>query len=638
MAVQRLLLTLVLTTIVSLTGTIADKPLDSYCLSTINDPSTGSTEHRLAIIGKLVDNLSDGAMRNGGFQYDSFGAPPDKVFGLVMCYIDYNWTLCETCLASLLSFPREECRDGWTAGVIWSYSYVRDMASMNYTRWKLMNRLVDEASRSLLRPVNGSLAYKDSYGTSLEMYGVMECSRNLPSNDCVDCLQSLLTNLTARTKNDSIMTAYIKSYSCYIIYSMEPIEIRTPSPAEPPEIPSPSPAEPPEISSPPPAAAVSMVVGFIFCLAILAWCYWRWQKERTDEMEQEDIFGDEEMKEELRKGTGPRRFRYHELAVATGRFADSEKLGEGGFGSVYRGHIKDLNLDVAIKRVSKSSKQGRKEYVSEVRVISRLRHRNLVQLIGWCHGSGELLLVYELMPNGSLDTHLYNTDNKLSWPTRYDIVLGIGYALLYLHEEWEQCVLHRDIKPSNVMLDASFNAKLGDFGLARLVDHSKGSHTTELAGTTGYMDPECMRVGRASIESDIYSFGVVLLEISTGRRPVVVLPDNTVIHLAQRVSELYDHGRILDAADQRLNGELDVGEMERVMVVGLLCTCHDSSLRPSIRQAINVLRFEAPLPNLPLKMSLVVSQGIPPQFLLSSGQNSGLTGCASIGSAEQRNA
>ncbi|KQJ85893.1 hypothetical protein BRADI_4g02304v3 [Brachypodium distachyon] len=312
------------------------------------------------------------------------------------------------------------------------------------------------------------------------------------------------------------------------------------------------------------------------------------------------------MADEFRKGTGPKRFRYNELANATGNFADSGKLGEGGFGSVYKGFFKDINLDVAIKRVSKSSKQGRKEYISEVRIISRLRHRNLVQLIGWCHGGGELLLVYELMPKGSLDTHLYNKEDILTWSVRHQIVLGIGSALLYLHQDWEQCVLHRDIKPSNVMLDASFSAKLGDFGLARLVDHCHGSHTTELAGTMGYMDPDCMVTGRASAESDIYSFGVVLLEVACGRRPVVVLLDGTVVHLAQRVSELNDQGRALDAADLRLKGEFDIQEMERVIAVGLWCTRHAPSLRPSIRQAVNVLRFEAPLPILPARGPLPV--------------------------------
>uniref|UniRef100_A0A804M0S9 Protein kinase domain-containing protein n=1 Tax=Zea mays TaxID=4577 RepID=A0A804M0S9_MAIZE len=239
--------------------------------------------------------------------------------------------------------------------------------------------------------------------------------------------------------------------------------------------------------------------------------------------------------------------------MATSFFSEKEKLGEGGFGSVYRGYLKDLDLHVAIKRVSKSSKQGRKEYVSEVKITSRLRHRNLVQLIGWCHVGDELLLVYELMPNGSLDSHVHSTGNVLSWQRRHEIVLGIGSALLYLHQEWEQCVLHRDIKPSNVMLDASFNAKLGDFGLARLVDHERQSHTTALAGTMGYMDPECMFSGSASTSSDVYSFGVVVLEVATGRRPIVDTEEEHVtMHLVQWIWERYGQGRILDCTTDEL--------------------------------------------------------------------------------------
>ncbi|KAL6648148.1 hypothetical protein ACP70R_012372 [Stipagrostis hirtigluma subsp. patula] len=165
--------------------------------------------------------------------------------------------------------------------------------------------------------------------------------------------------------------------------------------------------------------------------------------------EESDILDEEAIEDELKDGTGPKRFRYHELAVATDNFSDNRKLGEGGFGSVYRGFLEELRLHVAIKR-----------------------------LIGWCHGGGELLLVYELVP------------------------------------------------------------KLGDFGLARLVDHGRASHTTVLAGTMGYMDPECMVTGRASAESDVYSFGVVLLEVACGRVPAVALPDGAVVRLAQRVSEL----------------------------------------------------------------------------------------------------
>ncbi|CAL4891077.1 unnamed protein product [Urochloa decumbens] len=304
--------------------------------------------------------------------------------------------------------------------------------------------------------------------------------------------------------------------------------------------------------------------------------------------------------------TGPRRFWYDELAAATGDFSDDRRLGSGGFGSVYRGFMADTNRDVAVKRVSKSSRQGWNEFASEVRIISRLRHRNLVQLIGWCHGSDgddELLLVYELMPNGSLDAHIYDTEKVLTWPVRYGIALGVGASLLYLHEDAERRVVHRDIKPSNVMLDETFTAKLGDFGLARLIDDGRRSHTTGVAGTMGYMDPECMLAGRTSVESDVYSFGVLLLEIACGRRPAVRVGDEEYfVHLVQWVWDLYGGGSILDAKDARLDGKFDGREMACTMLVGLWCAHPDRSLRPTIRQAVNVLRFEAPPPSLPAKM------------------------------------
>ncbi|MFS8010697.1 putative protein kinase RLK-Pelle-L-LEC family [Helianthus anomalus] len=194
--------------------------------------------------------------------------------------------------------------------------------------------------------------------------------------------------------------------------------------------------------------------------------------------------------EDLEQGAGPKRFSYRDLALATNNFTDDLKLGEGGFGCVYRGFLTRERRLVAVKKISKGSKQGKKEYITEVKIISSLRHRNLVQLIGWCHDENQFLLVYEFMPNGSLDSHLFGNMPPLAWGLRYKISLGLASALLYLHEEWEQCVIHRDIKSSNVMLDSGFNAKLGDFGLARLMDHELGPQTTGLAGTLGYMAPE----------------------------------------------------------------------------------------------------------------------------------------------------
>uniref|UniRef100_A0ACD5WQ61 Uncharacterized protein n=1 Tax=Avena sativa TaxID=4498 RepID=A0ACD5WQ61_AVESA len=385
--------------------------------------------------------------------------------------------------------------------------------------------------------------------------------------------------------------------------------------------PSSSPGEPAE-PSPPPSSRTGLLIGisagsvsFLVVTGFLTWLLLRWRRQKQAKIRQATteqgseggkfLDDDQAMENDFEKRAGPKRFPYNDLVVATNNFSDGNKLGEGGFGSVYRGFLNELDLQVAIKRVSKGSKQGRKEYASEVRVISRLRHKNLVQLIGWCHGGDELLLVYELMPNGSLDSHLYGANSVvLPWTVRYEIVLGLGSALLYLQQESEQCVLHRDIKPSNIMLDAAFSAKLGDFGLARLVERGRAiSWTTVAAGTMGYMDPECMVTGRTNAESDVYSFGVVVLEIACGRRPVLVAEqEEDTVHLAQWVWDWYGRGRILDAADARLRGEFDAREMECVLLVGLWCSQLDLKLRPSVRQAVNVLRFEVPPPALPAMM------------------------------------
>ncbi|XP_023900087.2 L-type lectin-domain containing receptor kinase IX.1-like [Quercus suber] len=342
----------------------------------------------------------------------------------------------------------------------------------------------------------------------------------------------------------------------------------------------------------------------VICLVVLYLVYKKKWRPSEEEEEEEELVFDFSMDDEFERCTGPKKFSYKELVSATNNFAEENKLGQGGFGGVYKGYLGDLNSYVAIKRVSKGSKQGIKEYASEVRSISRLRHKNLVQLIGWCHEKNDLLLIYEFMSNGSLDLHLFKGKSMLTWMERYNIARGLASALLYLHEEWEQCVLHRDIKSSNVMLDSNLNAKLGDFGLARLVDHVKGSQTTALAGTMGYLAPECVMSGRASKESDVYSFGVVALEIASGRKPVEPRAKEDETILLEWIWELYGTRNLLKAADTRLCGEFDEQQMERLMVVGLWCAHPDYNVRPSIRKAIHVLDFEAALPILEPKMPM----------------------------------
>ncbi|WVZ88319.1 hypothetical protein U9M48_034854 [Paspalum notatum var. saurae] len=327
---------------------------------------------------------------------------------------------------------------------------------------------------------------------------------------------------------------------------------------------------------------------------------------------------------ELERGVaagGPRRYTYRELAATTNNFAEEKKLGRGGFGSVYLGQLavgggqdqdQDHHRPVAIKMLaSESSVQGRKEFEAEVRIISRLKHRNLVQLLGWCDSRSGLMLVYELVAQGSLDRHLYSRgdDEFLTWPQRYQIILGLGSALRYLHEEWDKCVVHGDIKPSNIMLDESHGTKLGDFdrpGAPRRPRRRVADHQ----GTAGYIDPELVNTRRPSTCSDVYSFGVVLLEIVCGRPPVVLAAEEGKqdFVLLKWVWSLYGRSAALEAVDERLmrghHNVLHEQRMERVLTVGLWCAHPVQSERPSIVQAMHVLQSDdrSLLPALPALM------------------------------------
>ncbi|XP_027922065.1 L-type lectin-domain containing receptor kinase IX.1-like [Vigna unguiculata] len=339
--------------------------------------------------------------------------------------------------------------------------------------------------------------------------------------------------------------------------------------------------------------SVGLGVGVLIALLGVAFLV-RWML-RTRGREDVSLF-DHAMDNDFEKVSVPKKFSHEELARATNNFATENKIGQGGFGAVYRGFIRELNTYVAIKKVSRGSRQGVKEYMSEVKIFGQLRHKNLVQLFGWCHQHEDLLLIYEFMENGSLDSYLFKGKGLLTWKVRYNIARGLASALLYLHEEWEECVLHRDIKSSNVMLDSNFNTKLGDFGLARLMDHGTGSKTTGLAGTIGYLPPEATTRGKASRESDVFSFGVVALEIACGRKAIESNMKEEQIYLVDWVLELHSIGEVLKASDPSLYGHFDEKEMETLMIVGLWCTHTEYLQRPTIRQVVQMLNFEAPLP------------------------------------------
>ncbi|KAL8504889.1 hypothetical protein ACS0TY_016181 [Phlomoides rotata] len=293
----------------------------------------------------------------------------------------------------------------------------------------------------------------------------------------------------------------------------------------------------------------------------------------------------------------PHRFKYRDLYKATKGFKESEKIGEGGFGAVYKGVLPSNGGEVAVKKISSNNTlQGMREFAAEIECLGRLRHKNLVNLQGWCKNKNDLLLIYDYVPNGSLDSILYHDGSIfLNWEQRFNIIKGVGMGLLYLHEEWEQVVIHRDIKSSNVLIDRDMNPKLGDFGLARLYDHGKNSHTTNVVGTIGYIAPELTRTGKASTSSDVFAFGILLLEVACGRAPVVYEAHRNVI-LVDWVAECLQMGTIFDVVDDRLNSMYVIEEMELVLGLGLLCSFPRPESRPSMRQVMKYLNGDEMLP------------------------------------------
>ncbi|XP_028106242.1 L-type lectin-domain containing receptor kinase IV.2-like [Camellia sinensis] len=298
----------------------------------------------------------------------------------------------------------------------------------------------------------------------------------------------------------------------------------------------------------------------------------------------------EEIHEVWEKEYGPQRFSYKDLYRATKGFKDTELIGAGGFGKVYRGVLPSSKQLVAVKKVSHDSKQGMKEFVAEIASMGRLRHMNLVQLLGYCRRRGEMLLVYDYMPNGSLDKFLFSNKKRyLNWAQRCRILKGVASALVYLHEEWEQVVLHRDVKASNVLLDDQLYGRLGDFGLARLYDHGAKPQTTHVVGTVGYLAPELTKTGKATTSTDVFAFGAFLLEVACGRRPIDLqgLPEEMI--LVDWVFEKWKQGVILETCDPILEGDYLANEMELVLKLGLLCSHSNPATRPSMKQVMQYL-------------------------------------------------
>ncbi|XP_054796495.1 cysteine-rich receptor-like protein kinase 2 isoform X2 [Prosopis cineraria] len=333
-------------------------------------------------------------------------------------------------------------------------------------------------------------------------------------------------------------------------------------------------------------AIIGGLVGGVSFILILFALFALYSRSKSSKMVPKgDILGSTELK-------GPVNFRYRDLKSATQNFSEKNKLGEEAFGDVYKGTLKNGKV-VAIKKLDLGqSRQMEKEFKSEVKLISNVHHRNIVRLLGCCNKGQERLLVYEHMKNNDVGQFLFG-ENKdaLSWMQRYGIILGTARGLAYLHEEFHVCIIHRDIKTNNIFLDDDFQPKIANFGLARLLTRDQSHLNTNFAGTMGYVAPEYAMHGQLSEKVDIYSYGVIILEIISGQKVSASKVDDKGGYLLQRAWKLYERGMHIEFVDKNLDpNEYDAEEIKKIIEIGLLCTQASPAARPKMSEIVRMLK------------------------------------------------
>ncbi|CAO2174168.1 unnamed protein product [Urochloa humidicola] len=389
---------------------------------------------------------------------------------------------------------------------------------------------------------------------------------------------------------------------------------------------------------------VGALIGVLVIVLAICFCTFRKGKKKVPRVETPKQRTPDAVSavESLPRPTSTRFLSYEELKAATNNFESSCVLGEGGFGRVFKGVLSD-GTAVAIKKLTSGGHQGDKEFLVEVEMLSRLHHRNLVKLIGYYSSreSSQNLLCYELVPNGSLEAWLHGAlgaNCPLDWDTRMRIALDAARGLAYLHEDSQPCVIHRDFKASNILLENDFHAKVSDFGLAKQAPEGRANYlSTRVMGTFGYVAPEYAMTGHLLVKSDVYSYGVVLLELLTGRRPVDMSQPSGQENLVTWARPiLRDHDRLEELADPRLGGQYPKDDFVRVCTIAAACVSPEANQRPTMGEVVQSLKmvqrsveFQESMPTPParpnIRQSSTTYESDGTSSMFSSGPFSGLS-------------
>ncbi|KAM7460849.1 hypothetical protein LguiA_028970 [Lonicera macranthoides] len=434
--------------------------------------------------------------------------------------------------------------------------------------------------------INGYFAATNraAVGSNLTVHALAQCTHTVTSSGCLDCLRVARQNIQ---NCPPLADARAVDVGCFLRYSdtsffpaNQTTNIARFLRGE-------------GLSNKKKAIIGGAVGGGGLLLLILAFFLWHILSKKPNNTRRGNILGATELQ-------SPNNYSYRDLKSATKNFCQEYKLGAGGFGDVFKGILKNGNI-VAVKRIVMSSSRANTEFESEVRLISNVHHRNLIRLLGCCSKSSELLLVLEYMANGSLDNFLYGEKKgTLNWKQRFHIIFGTARGLAYLHEQYHVTIIHRDIKSSNILLDNDFQPKIADFGLARLMPEDKSHVSTKFAGTLGYTAPEYATQGQLSEKVDTYSFGVVVLEIISGRRCNEIQDDPLSDYLLAHAWKLYENDMHLKLVDDTLDpNEYTPEEAEKIIEIALMCTQSPVSLRPTMSEVVVSLSSDRPLDKKP---------------------------------------
>ncbi|CAM8989604.1 unnamed protein product [Rhodiola kirilowii] len=610
--------------------------LSHKCSTSSNYTGNGTYRTNLNAALTALSSNTDVAF---GYYNLSEGQNGDKVSIRALCRGDISLTACRNCLNFSTSEILQLCPTQKEA-IVWynycmlqysnrsisGYSKYPNFAmngTQNYTTVplfseqlsSLLNNLRDEAASG-----NSTRKFAVGYTNGVNFirtYALVQCISDLSKLECTQCLDYLFSFISTFVAGSTAGRAYCPScnfrYQLRQFYEIAPngslLVLPPPQPPAP-ATPSAYPVAPPRGQDGKTTRNIVIIVASAVCFVVLVLCILNMNTNSFNPFK--DV---REIKSE-----NPLELDFETIRLATDSFSDEKKLGRGGFGAVYKGMFAD-GQEIAVKRLAADSGQGDTEFKNEVMLVAKLHHTNLVKLIGFCLEGHERLLVYEFMPNGSLDHFLFDSFKRayLHWERRYAIIQGIAKGLVYLHEDSRLGIIHRDLKASNILLDEEMNPKIADFGMARLmfgVDQKDGV-TRRVVGTHGYMAPEYAIRGQFSAKSDVYSFGILVMELVTGQKKSSFCIAGVAENLLNSAWESWTNERVADITDQMISSG-PINEITRCLHIGLLCVQESPTARPTMASVVQMLNDSSLSLPAPVKPAVSTHSGLDESGMPSS--------------------